>query len=526
MARTIVAGPMSQSGTVLEPGSRVGDSYEVVRLIGRGGMGEVWLARHLRLASKQVAVKVLHTRGEALSPEALARFKREADVATRINHPNIVEVHDYNTLPTGSPYLVLEYLQGESLASRIRFGALTLEEASQVVRQVGSALDKSHALGVVHRDLKPDNIFLVSTAVGMHVKVLDFGISKVVDSTTLQTADEVLVGTPQYMSPEQAIGANKDVGPQTDVFAFGSIVYEMLSGVPAFAADSVAKLVFRIAYEKHKPLEQVKPGLPARVYAAVERALEKDRSKRCADVAAFVAEFTGQPLTRNQPVPAAPAPEGPGGVAAPGMATPDSLALGATAARTPAPALSPPPPQPPSAPQQLATPVPTPRRSPVLIIAALGVLVAGAGAFVMLRPPPAVPPPPLPLGVAPPPVEKVPVPAIADAAVAVVEVVDAGAPAPTVKAPPVRKPLPREDAEIIRDMESKMMAKDGYERCIQRMKDLNSGEGVSRGYAVLTKVACKDRSLSSAKGQFAKIAERADMRDAAVFCRKYGIELE
>src|SRR5438477_3056803 len=266
---------MPEPTTVLEVGSKVGDSYEVVRLIGRGGMGEVWLARHLRLPGKQVAIKVLHTRAGGLSAESLARFKREAEVATRIGHPNIVEVHDYNTLASGAPYLVLEYLPGESLASRLRFGPIPLDETTLLIRQVGSALDASHQAGVVHRDLKPDNIFLVPTPMGTQVKVLDFGISKVVDSSTLQTADEVLVGTPQYMSPEQATGQNKDVGPQTDVFALGTIAYEMLSGSAPFTADSVAKVVFRIAYEPHVPLETVKPGLPERVYGAVERALQK-----------------------------------------------------------------------------------------------------------------------------------------------------------------------------------------------------------------------------------------------------------
>src|SRR4051812_22349027 len=131
---------MPDTATVLEVGSRIGDTYEIVRLIGRGGMGEVWLARHLRLPGKQVAMKVLHTRAGGLSSDALARFKREAEVATRIGHPNIVEVHDYNTLPSGAPYLVLEFLQGESLASRLRFGQMPVDEVTLLIRQVGSAL--------------------------------------------------------------------------------------------------------------------------------------------------------------------------------------------------------------------------------------------------------------------------------------------------------------------------------------------------------------------------------------------------
>ena len=429
---------MSESATVLQPGDKVGDSYEVVRLIGRGGMGEVWAARHLRLVNKQVAVKVLHTKGAALTPEQLARFKREADIATRLSHPNVVEVHDYNTLASGAPYLVLELLQGESLASRIRFGPLSLDEATQVVRQVGAALDASHALNVVHRDLKPDNIFLVSTATGTQVKVLDFGISKVVDSTTLQTQEAVLVGTPQYMSPEQAVGANKDVGPPSDVFALGTIAYEMLSGAPAFAAESIAKIVFRIAYEQHTPLEQVKPGLPPRVYAAVETALEKDRSRRYADVASFVADFSGQSCVRAPPPRAVSETASPSGVASPGMATPDSMAWAATAARTPMPAPPPlvvpasvpaqavVPPAPP--PPQLAPPVR--RRSRLGLV--LGTVIALAAMFrgpitELLRPQPKLPMP-VQVPVVPPP-----------------------PPAPVVRPAPVPEPAP-EPAPVRRSL--------------------------------------------------------------------------
>jgi serine/threonine-protein kinase len=228
----------------LDVGAVVADTYEVTRLIGRGGMGEVWLASHRRLPGKQVAIKVLHTGGQALSADALARFRREAEIATRINHPNIVEVHDFNSLPSGAPYVVLEFLQGESLASRLRFGPLSLGETQGILRQVGSALQAAHASGVVHRDLKPDNIFLVTGAMGVEVKVLDFGISKLTDSNTVQTQESVLVGTPAYMSPEQALGNNKDVGPQSDVFALGSIAYEMLAGRQAFTGESIAQLVF------------------------------------------------------------------------------------------------------------------------------------------------------------------------------------------------------------------------------------------------------------------------------------------
>ena len=215
---------MSNAATaVLKAGDLVAETYEVERLIGRGGMGEVWLASHRRLPGKRVAIKILHTSAVGLSDEAMKRFKREAEIASRIGPPNIVEVHDFNFLPSGAPYLVLEYLVGESLAARLRHGPLPLEQAKTIIYQVGSALAATHAHGVVHRDLKPDNIFLITSPIGERVKVLDFGISKIQDSQTVQTMESALVGTPQYMAPEQALGQNKDISGQTDVFALAAI---------------------------------------------------------------------------------------------------------------------------------------------------------------------------------------------------------------------------------------------------------------------------------------------------------------
>jgi len=286
---------------LLSPGLIVADTYEIDRLLGRGGMGEVWLARHRRLAGKQVAVKVLRLEG-AVSSEALARFRREAEIAARLEHPNIVQVLDFNTLPTGEPFLVMELLKGESLAQRLSGGPLPLDAVQNVVRQAGAALQAAHRAGVVHRDLKPENIFLIPTALGDQVKVLDFGISKLTDSKTVQTTDAVLIGTPLYMSPEQALGNNRDVTAQSDLFSLGSICYELLTGEPPFAADSVARVVFRIAYEKYAPLSERRADLPAAVVAAVDHALEKDRTKRTADIDTFVVELTGEPLgTPSQP---------------------------------------------------------------------------------------------------------------------------------------------------------------------------------------------------------------------------------
>ena len=291
---------MTEAPTLSE-GTIIADTYQVTRLLGTGGMGEVWLAEHQRLPGKQVAIKVLHVSRETVSSDAFARFQREAQVATRIGHPNIVEVHDFNRLPSGVPYLVLEYLQGESLATRLRFGQLPLDEVTSIVRQLGSALSATHAKGVVHRDLKPDNIFLVPSPLGTVVKVLDFGISKLVDSSTLQTGDQLLVGTPQYMAPEQATGRNSTVGPQSDVFALGCIAYEMLCGASPFIADTAVQTLYRIAHEQHVAVLERRGDVPVIMASAIEGALKKDPKERTADAATFASEFSGSPVVWAAP---------------------------------------------------------------------------------------------------------------------------------------------------------------------------------------------------------------------------------
>ncbi|HEY1907458.1 MAG TPA: serine/threonine-protein kinase, partial [Myxococcaceae bacterium] len=283
--------------SLLDVGAVVGETYRIQSLIGRGGMGAVWAAEHLRLPGKHVAVKVLLD-AAAGGEEMLQRFRREAEIASRLGHPNIVEVLDFNTLPTGQPYIVLEYLQGETLASRLAGGRLQLDEAMAISRQIGSALQAAHRAGVVHRDLKPDNVFLCTPEEDMptRVKVLDFGISKIRGSQSLRTQDAVLMGTPQYMSPEQATGRNTSVDARTDVFALGAIVYEMLGGQPAFAGGSLAEVVYRVVHGQPTPLRELAPALPENVLAAVERALQKDPAARPQDIGAFILELTGRPL--------------------------------------------------------------------------------------------------------------------------------------------------------------------------------------------------------------------------------------
>lgn len=284
-------------------GSIVAGTYEVVRMLGRGGMGAVWEAHHTRLPGKRVAIKVLHA-SVAEDPEALARFRREAEIACRLGHPNIVEVHDFNKLEDGSPYLILELLEGTSLDEHLKLGALGVEECEAYLRQIAAALQCAHAQGVIHRDLKPQNIFLVPSPSGVGpaiAKVLDFGISKIRGSQTVKTQDSTLLGTPQYMAPEQAVGQHDSVDARTDIFALGAMVYELLSGKPAFGGQNIPEVVYKVVHVTEAPLMELVPSMPPDKAAAVHKALSKAQEDRFASVADMVFAFTGEPLPADRP---------------------------------------------------------------------------------------------------------------------------------------------------------------------------------------------------------------------------------
>ena len=290
----------SPARSVIDVGSVIADTYKIEALIGRGGMGAVFVASHARLPGKKVAIKLLHA--ELVGDEVLARFRREAEIASRLGHPNIVAVHDFNVMPDGTPYLVLDYLEGQTLAQRIKDGPIPLDQIMSIVRQIGSALAAAHREGIVHRDLKPQNIFLIATEVDGRMveiaKVLDFGISKIVGSQTVKTQESTLLGTPQYMAPEQATGQHDRVDQRTDVFALGSIVYEMLNGHPAFSGASIPEVVFKVVYEQPAPM---RPEVPAAVVEAVKQAMAKPAAERFASVSGFVEALTGVALTNFRP---------------------------------------------------------------------------------------------------------------------------------------------------------------------------------------------------------------------------------
>jgi serine/threonine protein kinase len=265
----------------------LGGAYRLVGCIGEGGMGAVYEAHHLRM-QKRVAVKLLHSRN-ARHPDALERFHREAMIASRLGHPHLVNVVDFGASTGGDPYLVMEFLEGEDLDRRLRrTGRLPLQAAMQIARQAASAVAAVHAKGVVHRDLKPANIFLVQVpGEPDFVKILDFGVSKIRAVQTKLTDASKAIGTPRYMSPEQASGVRDEVDHRTDQWALACIVWEMLSGQAPFSADDVNAVFYQLTNLPPPPLAAKVPNLPSGVEAVLLRALSKNPADRYPSIRAF-----------------------------------------------------------------------------------------------------------------------------------------------------------------------------------------------------------------------------------------------
>jgi len=277
----------------LPVGTILGEHYRVTRLIGVGGMGAIYEASHLG-AGKRVAVKLM-SKELAKHPEALARFRREVKVTTELAHPHIVDVFDFGESPTGEPFLVMEYLDGEDLGHRLeREGRVTLDVAAQIVKQVASALSVAHAEGVVHRDLKPDNVFLLRVADGsVFSKVVDFGISKVLKATTTKlTVARAVVGTPEFMAPEQASGRIDWIDHRTDQWALAVLSWHMLSGRLPFWQPEVHQILNQVITEEPTPLHpDLAPLIPREVDKVLRRALSKKREDRFPTINAFARAF-------------------------------------------------------------------------------------------------------------------------------------------------------------------------------------------------------------------------------------------
>jgi len=266
------------------------NNYEIVALLGEGGMGSVYVAEHPVLG-RRLAVKML--RRELAEDKALvARFMNEARAASAIRQPNIIEILDVGTLPDGIPYLMMELLDGESLASRLfRDKRLSVEDALAITTQATTGLGAAHAKQIVHRDLKPDNIFLVPDAGaprGQRVVILDFGIAKLrgdLSTGTVKTHMGSIMGTPPYMSPEQCRGLIDEIDHRTDIYAMGIILHEMLSGAPPFVGAGFGDLLLMHMTRPPAPLRTLNPGIPPHVEAAVLRALQKAREARFSSMA-------------------------------------------------------------------------------------------------------------------------------------------------------------------------------------------------------------------------------------------------
>jgi len=277
----------------LEAGQVVGGRYRLDRRLGKGGMGEVWAATH-EVTRRRLALKFL-SGPFAPSAESRQRFLREARAASAVEHPNVVAIHDVFELEDGTPLMVMDQLEGETLAARFgREGPLSLEETATLMLPVVSAVGAAHAKGIVHRDLKPDNIFIAREAGSERVKVLDFGVAKLfgAEPSTGLTGSGAMLGTPCYMAPEQASGEG-DVDHRADVWAIGVILYEALSGGRPVEGDNLGQVLTRLLRDGIVPIDALVPDLPPDVVALVASLLAKDRADRPADLRAVAAVLSG-----------------------------------------------------------------------------------------------------------------------------------------------------------------------------------------------------------------------------------------
>lgn len=287
-------------------GKTIDDRYEVMSTLGEGGMGVVYRVRH-RLLEKQLALKALRA-DLARDGDLGQRFIREARAAASVAHPNVVQITDFGSLPSGQPYFVMELLTGESLSTILRKGGpLPAERAVRVVKQIVAALAAAHAVGVVHRDLKPENIVVCQGSSGEIVKVLDFGLAKVAGQSRLTKAG-VVFGTPYYMSPEQASGDAVD--ERADIYALGVVMYEVFTGRVPFEADTFMGVLTKHIYVAPTPPSVFLGGVAAlgALEQIILRCLEKKPERRFESMSALgeelerVTKFTEDGALRVEPL--------------------------------------------------------------------------------------------------------------------------------------------------------------------------------------------------------------------------------
>jgi hypothetical protein len=291
----------------LQSGTLLGGRYEIDRLAGSGGMSSVYRARD-RHTNQWVAVKILQTSSPA--SQETGRFIREAHVLAELRHPGIVGYVEHGLTPEGQSFLAMEWLDGEDLARRLLRGPLTVGESLLLVQQIATALQVAHQRGIVHRDLKPSNLFLRDGEIG-RVTLLDFGIARHTLALRPMTQTGVVVGTPEYMAPEQARG-HRDIGASADVFSLGCVLYECLIGQPPFVGEHVAAVLARILFAEARAVTLLRPAVPPELDGLLSRMLAKDQAQRLRDAGALLEALHTIPVEQSGlPYhPTAPAPTG------------------------------------------------------------------------------------------------------------------------------------------------------------------------------------------------------------------------
>ena len=283
-------------------GEVVGEKYRLVRLLGEGGMGTVYEARH-DVIGRRFAVKFLHAE-LASHPEILARFRREAQAAGSLENENIAAVTDFGTSPDGAPYIVMEFWEGQDLAKVLaQTGPRPVQRAAHILIQVCRGLFAAHGRGIVHRDLKPENLLLQTRGDGGDlVKILDFGIAKLKSTEhrpEAATRTGITLGTPYYMPPEQARG-QKELDERADIYALGVILFELLSGQKPHNGENYNAILYSILMQAAPRIETYRPDLPPELAALVHRAMAadaKERPQSVSELAEALAPFTGRSIT-------------------------------------------------------------------------------------------------------------------------------------------------------------------------------------------------------------------------------------